>query len=221
MNLKELSELLQLSQTTVSRALNGYPEVSESTRLRVQQFAARYNYRPNTRATGLATGKSMTIGHIVPVYTKNEVVNPVFGEFIAGASQTYTANGYELLLTVADDRNEEETYRSLAAKGAVDGVIVHAPRKDDTRVALLNDIGLPFIIHGRVDDSELDYSWIDINNFRAFQQATQLLLDLGHQRIALGQWSRDAELRLAPKTRLSGDIEKCRAGLRPDIDARR
>lgn len=185
MNLKELSELVGLSQTTVSRALNGYPEVSENTRLRVRKIASEHNYRPNARAMGLATGKSMTIGHIVPVYTKNEVVNPVFGEFIAGASQTYTANGYELLLTVADDKNEEETYRSIASKGAVDGVIVHSPRKDDTRVKLLNDIGLPFVIHGRVDDSDLEYSWIDINNSRAFQQATKLLLDLGHRRIAL------------------------------------
>ena len=185
MNLKELSVLVGLSQTTVSRALNGYPEVSESTRRRVQKVATEHNYRPNARAMGLATGKSMTIGHIVPVYTKNDVVNPVFGEFIAGASQTYTANGYELLLTVADDKNEEDTYRRIAAKGAVDGVIVHSPRKDDKRVQLLSDIGLPFVIHGRVDDSDLEYSWIDINNGRAFQQATKLLLDLGHNRIAL------------------------------------
>lgn len=185
MNLKELSELVGLSQTTVSRALNGYPEVSETTRSRVQRIAAEHNYRPNTRATGLATGKSMTIGHIVPVYTKNDVVNPVFGEFIAGASQTYTASGYELLLTVADDKNEEETYRNIAAKGSVDGVIVHSPRKDDRRVKLLTDIGLPFVIHGRVDDTDLEYSWIDFNNGRAFHQATKLLLDLGHRRIAL------------------------------------
>ncbi len=185
MNLKELAELLELSQTTVSRALNGYPEVSESTRERVQQMARQHKYRPNTRATGLATGKAMAIGHVIPVYSKNEVVNPVFGEFIAGASQVYSAKGYELLLTVADSENEQDTYRNLAAKGAVDGVIVHAPQVEDARVALLREIGLPFVIHGRVPTSELDYSWIDINNRRAFSQATKLLIDLGHERIAL------------------------------------
>ena len=58
MNLKELSEQLGLSQTTVSRALNGYPEVSEETRRRVEAFARKMNYQPNSNARRLATGKS-------------------------------------------------------------------------------------------------------------------------------------------------------------------
>ena len=67
MNLKELSSLLGLSQTTVSRALNGYPEVSEKTRARVKQAARDMNYSPNTRAKGLATGRAHAIGHILPI----------------------------------------------------------------------------------------------------------------------------------------------------------
>ncbi|MDJ0820498.1 MAG: LacI family DNA-binding transcriptional regulator, partial [Paracoccaceae bacterium] len=63
MNLKELSQHLNLSQTTVSRALNGYPEVSESTRKRVVEAARQLNYSPNARAKGLATGRAMAIGH--------------------------------------------------------------------------------------------------------------------------------------------------------------
>jgi len=78
MNLKELSENLGLSQTTVSRALNGFPEVNSETRRRVAEAAERYNYRPNTRAKGLATGQSLSIGHIIPLSTRNELVNPVF-----------------------------------------------------------------------------------------------------------------------------------------------
>ncbi|MBX2881001.1 MAG: substrate-binding domain-containing protein [Granulosicoccus sp.] len=185
MNLKELSELLGLSQTTVSRALNGYPEVSESTRQRVLEAARQYNYRPNTRATGLATGKSMAIGHVLPVFSRNEVVNPIFGEFVAGASQVYSDHGFEMLLTVAETDKEAETYRNLAAKRAVDGLIVHAPRRNDDRIKLLTEIGLPFVVHGRVSDSELDYSWVDFNNRRAFKQACKLLIDLGHERIGL------------------------------------
>ena len=185
MKLKELSEILGLSPTTVSRALNGYPEVSEATRARVMQVAANQNYRPNRRALGLATGKARAIGHIIPVYSKQEILNPVFAEFIAGASQTYNANGYELLLSFADNDNEEEVYRNIVAKGAVDGVIIHVPRLGDTRVQLLQELGVPFVMHGRVSDRVDDYSWIDINNESAFYQATRLLLDLGHQRIAL------------------------------------
>ncbi|MFK7857994.1 MAG: LacI family DNA-binding transcriptional regulator [Granulosicoccus sp.] len=185
MNLKELSESLGLSQTTVSRALNGYPEVSERTRKRVTKAAAENNYRPNARAIGLATGRSMTIGHVIPVISSNDVVNPVFGEFIAGASRTYSKHGYELLLTVADELEEEETYRNFVAKGSVDGVIVHSPGTSDKRVSLLRDIGLPFVVHGRINDSDEPYSWVDMNNRQAFRQACQLLLDMGHRRIAL------------------------------------
>ena len=85
MKLKELSELLNLSQTTVSRALNGYPEVSEATRRRVQAAAKAHGYRPNIRARSLATGRAMAIGHVIPVTAQHEMVNPVFTDFLAGA----------------------------------------------------------------------------------------------------------------------------------------
>jgi len=185
MNLKELSETLGLSQTTVSRALNGYPEVNEATRKRVELAAAKGNYRPNVRAMSLATGRAMAIGHVIPVANKDDVVNPVFAEFVAGASQTYNLFGYELMLTIAESKDEESIYRSLAAKRAVDGVIVHSPMRDDPRLSLLAEIGLPFVVHGRVCDSTVDYNWIDMNNRQAFKQATQLLIDLGHSKIAL------------------------------------
>ncbi len=185
MNLKELSEHLGLSQTTVSRALNGYPEVSESTRQRVQLAAAKGNYRPNMRAMSLATGRAMAIGHVIPVASRHDVVNPIFAEFVAGASQTYKQSGYELMLTIAESKDEESIYRSIAAKGAVDGVIVHSPLRDDPRLALLKEINMPFVVHGRVCDTTETYNWIDMNNRRAFKQATKLLMDLGHRNIAL------------------------------------
>ena len=65
MNLKELATKLGLSPTTVSRALNGYPEVNEATRERVMAAAKRHNYRPNTRAIRLATGRALAIGHVI------------------------------------------------------------------------------------------------------------------------------------------------------------
>ena len=82
MNLKTLAETLKLSQTTVSRALNGYSDVSESTRARVQQAAAQHDYRPSMRAKSLATGRAMTIGHVIPVTSGHEMVNPVFGDLL-------------------------------------------------------------------------------------------------------------------------------------------
>jgi LacI family transcriptional regulator len=185
MNLKELATKLGLSPTTVSRALNGYPEVNESTRERVMAAAKRHNYRPNTRAIRLATGRAMAVGHVIPIATRHEIVNPVFADFIAGAGETYSRNDYDMLLSVVPDADEEATYRAMKSKGNVDGVILHAPRLNDPRLPLLQDIGLPFVVHGRSTGATLPYPWVDVNNRRAFQRATEFLLDLGHRRIAL------------------------------------
>ena len=185
MNLKELSATLGLSQTTVSRALNGYPEVAEKTRLRVQQAAAANNYRPNVRAKGLATGRAMAVGHVIPVSAQHEIVNPVFADFIAGAGEAYLKHGYDMVISVVRDAEEETAYREIASKGSVDGIIVHGPRVADPRIGLLQGLGLPFVVHGRSTDETRPYDWVDVNNRRAFQRATEFLTDLGHDRIAL------------------------------------
>ena len=183
MKLKELSERLGLSPTTVSRALNGYPEVNEETRARVVAAAKRHNYRPNTRAIRLATGRAMAVGHVIPIAAKHEIVNPIFADFIAGAGEIYSRAGYDMVLSVVPDELEEQTYRELKSKGSVDGVILHGPHMNDPRIPILIEIGLPFVVHGRATGTEVPYSWIDVNNRRAFQRATEFLLDLGHQRI--------------------------------------
>ncbi|MBK8438103.1 MAG: substrate-binding domain-containing protein [Rhodobacter sp.] len=185
MNLKELALILGLSPTTVSRALNGYPEVNEATRERVVAAAKRHNYRPNTRAIRLATGRAMAVGHVIPVATRHEIVNPIFADFIAGAGETYSRNDYDMVLSVVPDADEAATYRALRSKGNVDGVILHGPRLNDPRIPLLHEIGLPFVVHGRSTGTETPYPWVDVNNRRAFQRATEFLLDLGHRRIAL------------------------------------
>ena len=138
MNLKELSQLLGLSQTTVSRALNGYPEVSEATRARVVAAAQAHSYSPNTRAQSLATGLSRCIGHVISVNDSGEMVNPIFGDFMAGAGETYAAHGYDMMVTRVGKDGEEDVYRNLKARGAVDGLVVHAPRKADPRLPLLS-----------------------------------------------------------------------------------
>lgn len=185
MNLRELSVQLGLSQTTVSRALNGYPEVNAKTRARVEEAARAFNYSPNGRAQSLATGRSMMIGHVIPVSNRHEMVNPIFGDFVAGASQTYSKAGYDMMISLVEDGDEETAYRALVAKGTVDGIIVHSPRTKDPRIALLNEIGIPYVVHGRSTGIDASYSWVDTNNRRAFHRATQFLLDLGHRRIAL------------------------------------
>ncbi len=184
MNLKQLSNILGISQTTVSRALNGYPEVSEKTRALVLAAAKKHNYMPNTKAQALATGKSKMIGFVLPLSSQHEILNPIFGDFLAGAAQTYKQEGYDTNLALTDNETQAETYRDMHAKGSVDGVIVQAPRENDERVAILKELGLPFVVHGRATGSN-DYHYVDVNNTHAFINATNFLLDLGHKRIAL------------------------------------
>ncbi len=185
MNLRELSEQLGLSQTTVSRALNGYPEVSEATRKKVIAAAKAHNYQPDARARGLATGQTRAIGHVISQSTKHEMVNVVFSDFIAGAGETYRKNGYDLVMSMVADDDEAEAYRTLTRRRNVDGVIVHAPTQQDPRIELLRELQLPFVVHGRSSDVVSDYNWLDVNNKRAIERATDFLLDLGHRRIAL------------------------------------
>jgi len=185
MNLKEFARTLGLSQTTVSRALNGYPEVSEATRNRVTEAAQRLNYRPNTRARSLATGRTMAIGHVIPLSDQQELLNPIFTDFIAGASEVYHRNGYDMVISIVTDGQDPAVYRDLAGKRSIDGLIVHAPRKNDLRIPLLAETGLPFVVHGRATGASHPYSWVDVNNRRAFQRATEFLMDMCHRAIGL------------------------------------
>ena len=185
MNLKELSAHLGLSQTTVSRALNGYPEVNEATRRRVRDAATAHGYHPNIRAKSLATGQSSTIGHVIPISTKHELQNPILTDFLACASEVYERSGFDLLLLFIADQDEESAHRELVTRGKVDGIIIHGPKLADSRIPLLQTLDLPFVVHGRSSQLATEYNWVDVNNRDAFYRGTGLLLDLGHRRIAI------------------------------------
>ncbi|MEP3602439.1 MAG: substrate-binding domain-containing protein [Stappiaceae bacterium] len=215
MNLKELSRKLKLSQTTVSRALNGFPEVNEMTRQRVLAAAKTFNYRPSARAKGLATGKAFAIGHIIPTSNKNEMVNPIFADFIAGAGEGFTRAGYEMILSVPTaSADQSDIYRSLKSRGTVDGVVVHSPRVDDPRIPLLLGLNMPFVVHGRSSGSTEPYSWLDVNNRSAFRRATDHLCDLGHRNIALLNGSEDMDF--AARRRLGFEESMAAHGLSPN-----
>ena len=185
MNLKEFSTKLGLSPTTVSRALGGYPEVNESTRQRIAEAAIQYGYQPNQRARALALGRGYAIGHVLSRSNRNELVNPIFGDFIAGASEAAAEAGFDISLSVAEDDNQEAIYRKLKAGGVVAGVVLQSPQVNDPRIDMLRSIGLDFVVHGRASQVTSPYSWIDVNNLRAFRRAAKFLTDLGHRRIAL------------------------------------
>ena len=88
MNIIKLAKKLNLSITTVSRALGGYSDVSEATRKRVMDFAKKHNYNPNPYASNLASHKSNAVGFVIPLYgLNNNTLNQIaYFKFVAGMS---------------------------------------------------------------------------------------------------------------------------------------
>lgn len=179
MNLKELSQLLGLSQTTVSRALNGYPEVNEETRRRVMQAAREHGYQPNAAARRLATGKANAIGCVAP-----GAMAPQFLEFLAGVAEQAGKEGLDVVLASADGSGEETAYRRLASHGQVDAILLFAPDRNDPRLSLLSELDLPFIVYGRSPGAD-GFAHLDFDEEAAFHNAARLLAQLGHRAVAL------------------------------------
>lgn len=181
--LRELAEHLGLSPATVSRALNGFPEVGEKTRARVLEGAEKLHYKANTSAKRLATGKSGMVGMIFRA-TQNLLVDPHFVDFLAGLSVGLAERDIDLIIHTASHGELLGHYNRFVASGSVDGLIVSAPTVADERIAALTERGFPFVVHGRTGDC-VPYAYFDIDNDGAFSAATSLLADLGHKRIAL------------------------------------
>ncbi|GGK22758.1 substrate-binding domain-containing protein [Salinarimonas ramus] len=183
MNLRELAAHLGLSQTTVSRALNGYPDVAEATRRQVMDAARQFNYRPNPAARRLATGRAGTVAILFPV-ERNLLVDPHFFELLAGLADMIARTEMELSLRATPPDQELDNYRRLVNAGRVDGFVLSSPTLQDPRIPELAALGAPFVVHGRTEVA-LPYAYLDIDNEDAFARATALLLDLGHVDIAL------------------------------------
>ncbi|MEM7302322.1 MAG: LacI family DNA-binding transcriptional regulator [Pseudomonadota bacterium] len=182
MDLKKLAQELGVSQTTVSRALNGYPEVSEKTRKRVIEAANTYGYRPHSAARRLATGQAGAIGFVMTI-NDDVPTDPLMMEFLAGAGAAAAKAGIDIHIAPTAKEDELETYRRLAGSRQVDSVIISAPAQDDPRIGLCTEIGLPFIVHGRAMQDKIPYPCVDIDNEGGFHEATKLLLNMGHKQI--------------------------------------
>jgi LacI family transcriptional regulator len=184
MNLRELSNILGLSQTTVSRALNGFPEVAEETRNRVRAAAEAHGYRPSAAARRLATGQSGTLGVVFP-RERNMLGDLIFTEFLGGLVDRASELGFDITLAMASGtQSEESVYRRAVRSARVDAMILSSPLLADPRIDLLRSLNMPFIVHGRTT-SAVSYPHLDIDNEGAFFKAGKLLTDLGHKRIAL------------------------------------
>mgnify|MGYP000032381345 CR=1 FL=1 len=181
--LKDIATELGLSPATVSRALNDFPEVNAKTKKRVYEAARRLNYRPNKTAQRLVSGKSGMIGVVLkkPDYQN---ADPTFFEVTGGLSHFLAEKDLDLIFQVDISDDQIAPYRRLLQKSAVDGFIIQGPPRNDPRIAYLEKKGVPFAVHGKAENGEVDYAFYDIDNYAAGADATKLLAHLGHQKIA-------------------------------------
>ena len=182
MNIKELAKSLELSTSTVSRALNGYTDVNPLTRERVQVAAKELGYRPDAGARRLVRGSTDAIGLVYAASVDN-LGNPQFVDMAGGLAQRLDESKFDFLLAVDQDDHEVEIYDRLFRGGRVDAVIVPNTRVKDNRIAFLQAKGYPFVAYGRTADSR-KYSWFDFDNEQCSHLAVEHLLALGHTRFA-------------------------------------
>jgi len=184
MSIAALAESLGISISTVSRALNGYSDVSVKTRARVEAAAKAMGYQPHPVAHRLATGRTGVIALVSSVRSGN-YLDATFSALLSGAADGLRAHGYFAVSVVLPTGEDELTELSRFLNGRlVDGVLLARTRTHDPRVTLLQQRGIPFVTHGRTLGND-PHAWVDADNEQAFFIATQRLIGLGHSHIAL------------------------------------
>lgn len=183
--LRALAQQLNLSITTVSRALGGFADVAPATRQRVLDAAAKAGYAPNAAARTLATGRSNAIGLVFPL-RKRARIDPFLGEYITGLGEGLAERGRDLFLaTVTSTQTELSVLQHVVESGRADGIVLPRVAEKDERVDYLLRRDLPFITHGRISSADAEYNWVDTDGQRAFSEAFRLLYSLGHRRFGL------------------------------------
>ncbi|WP_175910014.1 substrate-binding domain-containing protein [Burkholderia metallica] len=211
-NLKALSDALGLSRTTVSRALNGYDDVSEATRERVAKAAREMGYVADPTARRLATGRADVIGIVYP-FGAGDLGDPRFGEVVAGITERLAERNFDFIIASARPNAELDTYRRMVDGKLVDGLIVARTLVDDPRIAYLQSSAFPYVAYGRTQAAE-PYAWFDFDNEAGARDAVRRLTGFGHRRIAM--ISAPLALNFAAQRR-AGYLSALReAGIEPD-----
>lgn len=211
-NLKLLAQSLGLSQTTVSRALSGYSDVSPATRQRVREAAQTLGYQPDPTARRLATGRAEAVGLVDPLGA-GTLGDPRFVDVLGGLADGLAQAHMELLIAAARRHTELDVYRRLTSARSVDALVVANVRPQDERIRFLQERGFPFVACGRSPDAA-PHAWFDVDHEAGARIATERLLELGHRRIALIRACGSSQF---PTRHLEGHLAALRAaGLAPD-----
>ncbi len=173
--LKELAKLLNVSVSTVSKALSDSSEIGESTKKRVLELAKELNYKPNRIAQQLKSNQTKVIGIIVP-----SVMNPFFAEVLHAIETTLAKADYDIIVSISHESFEKEQ-RSLEvlASGSVDGFIMATARETQLQdeYSHLQDINKlkPMVMFDRVL-AEINCSKVVVDDFQSVYEATNYLI---------------------------------------------
>lgn len=177
----DIAEKLNITASTVSRALNNNPRISEATRKAVQKTAKQLNYQPNHIAAALRHGKSHIIGVIVPTADRS-----FFSSIVRGVEEIANKINYKVIICQSYDNYEKEVQTIDALLNArVDGIIASIGKntEDFSHFKKAQEKGLPVVLFDRTTD-ELEVSQVMVDDYLGAFKATEHLIGQGCSRIA-------------------------------------
>lgn len=179
--IKDIARALNLSTSTVSRALRDSYEINPETKRMVMEYAERMHYRPNPIALSLKENRSLSIGVIVP-----EIANNYFSQAINGIEAAAYDRGYHVVIFQSQESYEREVEKveHLAAR-RVDGLMMSLSSQtvDISHLKSLHERGMPLVFFDRIPADIETHKVVADNAVGAFQ-ATKHLLETGRRRIA-------------------------------------
>lgn len=168
-----------VSYSTVSRVLNGYQFVKDSTREKVLESAKNLGYVANQQARSLAGGRSNIIGLLVPTLDMGYAAT-----IARGVDEALRSTDYDIMLyTTHRQREKEARYAKMIANGMSDGLLLLAPAYMDDYVDTFIDNQFPYVMVDQEDPKHRS-STISVTNWQGAYEATKHLINLGHRRIA-------------------------------------
>ena len=178
--IKDIAKELNVSPSTVSRALKDYPGISDETKHKVKELAEQLNYRPNAVALSLRKSKSFTIGVIIP-----EVVHFFFSTVISGIEEVAFANGYNVILCQTNEKlSREHSSIETMLSNQIDGVLVSFSREttDFGHFEKLLGLNFPIVFFDRLPDLE-NITTVTVNDYQGAYDAVIHLIQQGYKKI--------------------------------------
>jgi len=178
--IKDIARELQVSSSTVSRALKDYPGISDETKRKVKEMAEKLNYRPNAIALSLRKSRSFTIGVIIP-----EVVHFFFSTVISGIEEVAFSRGYNVILTQTNEKlAREKSSIDTMLSNQIDGFLVSYSKEttEFSHFSKLLDQGYPIVFFDRVPEIQ-NAIHVIVDDYAGAYEATKHLIQQGFSRI--------------------------------------